>query len=105
MAFAVGCDSEESAKGGHLGERRGEREMVVERRKRGRENLSGSYTNITLTRRIYEEKTVSRVDHDWQRVRSNASTILCEYLHPLLFVFISAHITKHAPGFEEKVKR
>lgn len=74
--------------------------------KEGRERKpSGSYTNITLARRIYEEKTVSRVDHDWQRVRPNASTIHCGYLHLLLFVPISARVTKHAIDFEEKVKR
>jgi hypothetical protein len=49
--------------------REGERERERKRdgggdeEKRGRENLPGSYTNITLARRIYEEKTVSRVDH------------------------------------------
>ena len=106
MAFAVGCDSEESAKGGHLEEKAGERERWWwKRRKRGRENVSGSYTNIPLTQRIYEEKTVSRVDHDWQRVRPNASTIRCGYLHLLLLFFISAHVTKLAADFEEKAKR
>ena len=62
MAFTVGCNSEECTKGGHLSER--ERGEVVVEMKRGREgNLSGSYTNISFTRRIYEEKTVPRVDH------------------------------------------
>lgn len=43
---------------------------------------------------------------DWERIRSNASTIHCEHLHPLfLLVVISAHVTKHAADFAEETKR
>ena len=58
MAFAVGHDSEESAKGGHLGEWK--REMVVEvKRERKGNPFWFLYQHVSLTRRIYEEKTAS----------------------------------------------
>ena len=42
----------------------------------------------------------------WERIRPNASTILCKYLHPLFpLVLISAYIAKRAIGLEEKAKR
>ena len=78
VAFAVGRDSEESAKGRH---RESKREMMVVEMKREEERTrSGSYTNISLTQRIYEEKRASRVDH---RLGENSS----KCLHNPLWVF------------------
>jgi hypothetical protein len=79
--------------------------MVVETKREGRKrNHPDSYTNIPFTRRIYEEKTVSITD--WERIRPNASTVLCEYLHLLfLLALISACIAKTTVGLEEKAKR
>ena len=76
---------------------------MVEMKKERERAQSGSYTNIS--RRIYEEKTASRVDRTLGESSSRC-------LHNPLWVFtlsllvpISAHVTKHAADLEEKAQR
>ena len=106
MAFAVCSDSEEGAKGGHLGEGKGE--VVVEMKKEGGETvlvlIPTCFLDPAYIRRENSARTEESITH-WKRVRPDASTILCGYLHPLLLDVISAHITKHAADLEEKAQR
>jgi len=106
VAFAVGRDSEESAKGGHLGE--GKREVVVEMKREGGKPvlvlIPTCFLDPAYIRRETSVRTRESITY-WKRVRPNASTIICGYLHPLLLVVISAHIAKYAADLEEKAQR
>jgi hypothetical protein len=79
--------------------------MVVETEREGRETALVLIRTLPLPGVYTKRKRRSGSITDWERIRPNASTILCGYLHLLfLLILISAYIAKHTVGLEEKAK-